>query len=953
MSDEDIKKLLSTEAEKIRTLCHGYKNIEVSPLLFHYALDQRIQQSDDLVRTMKITYREILEKFTKTLKAQPQTKGDIAEIRDIYKDGIRPVKKKIQEMWSYLFNNIHIPNQREDVVDWIMNKKLKQETIAEETSFNNSQVKLKRSETERRTAMLLNSNKKRKNFVNEIRLKKSKNSNFIRNAARGGKQIDLEGMKLEKKDLLDDSYRYLGKEIDPYTAQHKKDVNFYRDILLEDAHIKPESRQVISKSQMLRMKEEQFQSKSARILFNKKNFKTATINEYSFKPFDKSKLMKDIDLKDYVPDFRINQMDLKSFKLDKTKTNNGGLSSIEMNEHLRFQDNQLFQSILQGSVDEKSESNSSRSQNSRVQKLINRQARTQRSKYEKDQEYLDEVLNYQEPKDQFDKFQRPKSAASSSKHLSVRRQSNILQNLQNQKRQANFGIDTQNVGLIQTSARKSKQLENFYTQINNNQEIKTPLSTVNLLAEAKKSLERQVKEAKQSKIIQMELNKKRNAAYIPEMRRKDILNQKKKIQSEAIEIGGISKFFIEKEENSSYGSSVSNIDIEIQELREQDEQMNISELTMIKSQNQQTDSSLGKIDREKKVVEIKMFNQSNKIDIKQLKQQSINQEAQNKNEDKVLGLDSKLASVTGEFRKEFEMFKIKSARLPSAIPHSLKRIQFQNIDQENVDLNIQKGLQSASKIKLPSRLISARVGSQKLNKMKASISSNRVQTARDSQGTRGMSATTRPQTAFNSSHKTLIHSNHIKNLKQSQSKRLFSPSINTNRDFQGSPYSMNKQQNYQLNAFDKSHSTFLKNVSHQNQFNTHRPTSPSNNQPLSHRDQILTQLNSLSKTCKQEQSDLKFQQKSIQNTHQKEAKRLDKMQENIEQKFLTVIELGQKKDALKDFRFEKHTFVYGKMTEGGSTGHYLRKDGYDRVEVSDRISKLNGKYAFMAENIKL
>lgn len=34
----------------------------------------------------------------------------------------------------------------------------------------------------------------------------------------------------------------------------------------------------------------------------------------------------------------------------------------------------------------------------------------------------------------------------------------------------------------------------------------------------------------------MELNKKRNAAYIPEMRKKDILNQKKKIQSEPIDL---------------------------------------------------------------------------------------------------------------------------------------------------------------------------------------------------------------------------------------------------------------------------------------------------------------------------------------------------------------------------------------------------------------------------------
>ena len=54
---------------------------------------------------------------------------------------------------------------------------------------------------------------------------------------------------------------------------------------------------------------------------------------------------------------------------------------------------------------------------------------------------------------------------------------------------------------------------------------------------------------------------------------------------------------------------------------------------------------------------------------------------------------------------------------------------------------------------------------------------------------------------------------------------------------------------------------------------------------------------------------------------------------------------------MKDFRYEKHTFIYGKIDQG--MGHYLRADGYDRVEVSERISKLNGKYAFMAENIKI
>jgi hypothetical protein len=33
--------------------------------------------------------------------------------------------------------------------------------------------------------------------------------------------------------LLDDSVRFLGKEIDPYSTQHKRDANYYREVLLE------------------------------------------------------------------------------------------------------------------------------------------------------------------------------------------------------------------------------------------------------------------------------------------------------------------------------------------------------------------------------------------------------------------------------------------------------------------------------------------------------------------------------------------------------------------------------------------------------------------------------------------------------------------------------------------------------------------------------------------------
>jgi len=48
---------------------------------------------------LKHNYFDILRKFTEAEKAFPKPKGEITEVRDIYKDSVRPVKKKIREMW--------------------------------------------------------------------------------------------------------------------------------------------------------------------------------------------------------------------------------------------------------------------------------------------------------------------------------------------------------------------------------------------------------------------------------------------------------------------------------------------------------------------------------------------------------------------------------------------------------------------------------------------------------------------------------------------------------------------------------------------------------------------------------------------------------------------------------------------------------------------------------------
>ena len=64
----------------------------------------------------------------------------------------------------------------------------------------------------------------------------------------------------------------------------------------------------------------------------------------------------------------------------------------------------------------------------------------------------------------------------------------------------------------------------------------TPISTVSILDRVRSSLTLEVKQAKKLKMLQVELAKKRTHGYINEVRKKDILNSKKKILRDPIEI---------------------------------------------------------------------------------------------------------------------------------------------------------------------------------------------------------------------------------------------------------------------------------------------------------------------------------------------------------------------------------------------------------------------------------
>lgn len=59
---------------------------------------------------MKVNYRNIMNKFVDISKENPKVKGEIKDIKDIYKEDVRPVKHKIREVWSELFHKIHLPN---------------------------------------------------------------------------------------------------------------------------------------------------------------------------------------------------------------------------------------------------------------------------------------------------------------------------------------------------------------------------------------------------------------------------------------------------------------------------------------------------------------------------------------------------------------------------------------------------------------------------------------------------------------------------------------------------------------------------------------------------------------------------------------------------------------------------------------------------------------------------
>ncbi|CDW87456.1 UNKNOWN [Stylonychia lemnae] len=911
MTDEQIANLLKTEAEKLRMLCHGYKSIEVSPLLFHYALDQRIQQSDDLLYNLKHNYFDILRKFAEAEKAFPKPMGEITEVRDIYKDGVRPVKKKIREIWQHLFHNIHLPNQRQDERERIMNLKLKRETVAEEISLNNSTVKMpQRPQSERRTALLLSSTGKKESFMNKLGQKLSKNKKYIRIIMKGKKQKDLNKMKEEKQNLLDDSVKYLGKQIDPYSAQHKKDINFYREVLLNDANIVPESRVVISKNQLLKIKEEKFQPKSARELFNKKNFKTASISTFDQKPFDKTKLMKDIDLRPYVPDPSINYMDLQGFKLPQERKFE--IASRDMSDSAHTQN--MLRRLTH------SETNKSALQQS------NSGIKRQNSLQSFDKDFEKPSSEHQLEDYGTERFmKRPQSVAESSRRpLSIERHSQAIRDM-------NHHIQTD--GNMPLDHFKSKQLEQFFTEASSGIKQPHPISTRNTLMEAKISLDRQVKEAKQQKIIQMELNKKRNAGYMPEMRRKDIMNQRKKIHQDPIEIDRRPSGIIAQGDLVEQDS--------IYDLKQQEEALNMSDLSTQKKEfDIKQDDDEGEelmIDREQEKEEVMKFNQrsmmSQDIIIPQKRVEEFVQSISN---------EDKPQETTEEFKKAVNKFSIRNMRAPSANLNAVKKIQFLNIhNQEDLNPNIQQDKQTTpdgKQLKPSSRLISARVGgsNSKYNKPMSILDSqqNRIMTARDSHQTRGglISATTRPQTAFNSSYKT-NKERFMRTQRAKSSYRMFAPSSASQRR-QGSPPGAGQNfSNRHQHTFDKTYSTTI--------------TSPRINQ----KDMIIMKLNMIGKQCKEERKDIKAQIRVLKQGHARETKKMNNIQEKIEQKCMTVIELGQKKDALRDFRYEKHTFIYGKIDQG--MGHYLRADGYDRVEVSEKISKLNGKYAFMAENIKI
>ncbi len=56
------------------------------------------------------------------------------------------------------------------------------------------------------------------------------------------------------------------------------------------------------------------------------------------------------------------------------------------------------------------------------------------------------------------------------------------------------------------------------------------------MSEAIETLEKEVRQRRQGKVVEMELSKKRNQMYLPETRRKDIISQRKKIHKEAVEL---------------------------------------------------------------------------------------------------------------------------------------------------------------------------------------------------------------------------------------------------------------------------------------------------------------------------------------------------------------------------------------------------------------------------------
>ena len=151
---------------------------------------------------MKHTYRHILESMFNLQATSVQPHGAPEDIKEVYAEGVRPVRERFRDMWMTIYEQLHEPHQRDEEIERIRQLKLQRENVAETLMAKADELTISKKTSSDQTLL--------KESKSQIDLNASrKQLRVVLKAA--SKKSDLKRLTKDKQSLMDDSVRFLGK----------------------------------------------------------------------------------------------------------------------------------------------------------------------------------------------------------------------------------------------------------------------------------------------------------------------------------------------------------------------------------------------------------------------------------------------------------------------------------------------------------------------------------------------------------------------------------------------------------------------------------------------------------------------------------------------------------------------------------------------------------------------